>query len=129
MLSMVVKLVMLDLALCAISLIISPIFVYIHNAKLELIAPFKLPGTSVDLTYDYELNIIYQIFATVIITLSYAFFEMIFVIQILHVNLLTDLMSSKIKALNNITAESKECRVKVNKGLNNVILLHNELLE
>lgn len=125
------KLIIFECTVVCLSFIISPIILYaLDNSKLELNVPFPffLPGTSPDSFYDFELNVIYQSLGTLIISIFYAFFEMIFVIQILHVILLTNLLKSKIKTLNNINGESEACRVKVNKDLVKIILLHNELL-
>lgn len=90
-------------------------------------APMCLPWTTLDRIDEFVLNTIYHVFSLLCALIAYILFDTLFLLQIMHVILLTSILVRKIRHTNcMIRNKSPELEVKIN--IRNMVLLHNEML-
>lgn len=114
---------------CSTIFITSPLVVYILTGKTyEPILAWYLPGTEIARIPDYLINLLLQAMTAALDGLTYAYFDLLFIIQILHMILLTTILQHKMDEINTmILAKSNETPM-INLHFRNIIMLHNEML-
>lgn len=122
------QLILLDYGWCFIVIITSPLMIYMLSGSRETILPIYFPGMSLDSIQHYIINMIPQSFLCALSAVIYAYFDLLFVVQLLHVILMTDILRQKARAISQMAAASRQTsHVEISLNLRNVINLHNEM--
>lgn len=122
------ELIMLNYGCCILACITCPIIIYLLSGAHELMIPIYMPGMSLDSIEHYALNMIPQPFLSIYSGIIYAYFDLLFVIQMLHVILMTDILRQKVRAISEMAAASRQIsHYEISLNLRNVINLHIEM--
>lgn len=123
------KLIASNYTICVVSFYASPAIIYLVTGSVDPIMPIFLPGTSPDSHWGYAISTVYHVFAIFSAGCVYIFFDVIFAVQILHVILMSNILTNKIRAINGMAAEaSNSCRLSMLLNFRNVLAIHNEML-
>lgn len=132
-LTFLVKLIVMDYAVCVSAFILSPALSYLFIGSVELILPWYVPGTSRQTTIELAVNLFLQGAAMTYAGVSYAFYNILFVVQILHVILMTNILMAKLRSISQLAEANAANKNTAHAGalmnLRNVILLYTELIE
>lgn len=109
---------------------ISPVLVYyLSDSQLTVLLPMYWPGTSPTTTHiGYIVNLTYQMFAFYIGVLTYTYYDMLFIFQLFHVILLTNILSRKIRTVSKMASMKRPNAHVIDINFRNVILIHVELI-
>lgn len=90
-----------------------------------------LPGTSPGNVRDFTINIVYQMIAFYVGILKYTYFDILFLFQMLHIILLTNIMRSKIGAVSDMASMKQVGSniFKIDINMRNVVMVHMEILK
>lgn len=118
-------------SICAISFIISPVIDYILNGwtVLEPIVPYFWPGMSLDNTVHFGINFVQQAISMCYTGLIYIFYNLVFVFQVLHVILMTNMLKANIRIVSKLAHEPKPSFLKISMYLRTIINEHNDCLK
>lgn len=96
----------------------------------EYIVPIVVPGLPLDHAWQYPLNLAYQMCFVPSSVFYYGYFDFLFVTQVLHVILMTTILSKKIRSIGRLIAprRHRNRRMDITLNLRNIILLHSELI-
>lgn len=131
-LTFLAKLIIMDYAVCVSAFVLSPALTYLFIDSVELILPWYVPGTSRESTIELVVNLFLQGAAMSYAGISYAFYNVLFVVQILHVILMTNILRAKLRAISQLAEANAAKEIAAHTGalinLRNVILLYTELI-
>lgn len=105
-----------------------PAILYLMDGGREMMIPTSIPGTSVNSSSDYALNIIDQAFICIASGCIYLYFDLLILILVLHVGLMTDILIQKIRMIT-AAATNHHSPVEIRKNFRNIVNVHNELYE
>lgn len=118
-------------AVCAFcTYMVSPAVLYlIDDSHLEPIVPWVLPGTSPGSTnmQHYLINQIFNVFVVFWSIDFYLLFAMFFTFLLLHVALLSNVMTNKLHGIDRMLLDKTMSNYAIKMRLQNIILMHNEL--
>lgn len=75
----------------------TPIVIYFVNGAKHIIIPAMIPTLNNDIAWQWAINLIFQAYLSLMTCMCYAFFELIFVVQVLHVMLLAQILAKRIR--------------------------------
>lgn len=104
----------------------NPAILYYLNGTREVITAVLLPGTAIETNLQYGLNLAYQFYIIVSAGFIFTYFDLLFIVQLLHVMLMTNILRHKIVAISKMAA-TNESQMDVSLNLRNIINLHIEL--
>lgn len=120
--------VMIEYAIVTISAAISPGIYYLFNGTIEYMAPFFIPGLSID-SWQCVWHFVLQAYLVVNTGFFYGYFDLLFFIQVLHVVLMIQILGKKVRAISRqCGTKRRKRRVEAAMNLRNLIDLHNEVL-
>lgn len=122
-----IRVLMVSYAIGVTITFIWPISLYIVSGTRQLIVPIYFPSMSLESNVDYAVNLLYQIFVAPYGAVIYLHFDLLFVILLMHVNLMNDILCEKVRALNRIIATMRSSRMDISLKLRNLVFLQNEL--
>lgn len=114
-----VETVVLAIAMAVALNIFSPEYIYV--------APFQVPGVSLDTADGFALNTLWLFAMFSYGAVSYAFFDGLNIILVLHVLLLTNILCQKIQTIGKLVAQRRPSQMDTLGRIKNLIVLHNEL--
>lgn len=110
--------------------ITSPAVLYfIDSSHLEPILSWVLPGTTPgsENIRHYIINQTFNVFVTFWSVVYYILFPLLFTFLLVHVALLSSIMSNKLNAIDQMLVDKESPKNDVKKGFKNIILMHMEL--
>lgn len=127
-LKLIVKIFFTSYSITWALVLLSPLVIFLLTRGVyEPIFPFVLPGISLGTLSGIFLTYIYQVCCAGSIVLAFAFYDSLFITQILHVKLMADILRNKIRAISEMaTMETPHLDMSIN--FRNVLLLHDEIL-
>lgn len=126
-LTILINLLMAIYMLGVIGIYVCPLILYKLYGTRQLILPMYFPWMSLESDIDYWINIMYQAWMLPCGGAFYAYFDILFVILTMHVNLMNDILCEKVRALNDIITAKKPSQIGITLNLRNLILLQEEL--
>lgn len=112
---------------------IYPLFAYFVFHTRELFGPLYWPGMSLNNTVHYVINLLSQSVMGTSVVASYAYFDMLFIVQVLHVKLMTDILCRKIRFISKLaTARRHRTPLRdfeMSTRMHNIVDLQHELNE
>lgn len=88
-----------------------------------------IPGTSLDVNANYELHLIFHLFAGQFCGGVFMYFDVVFTVQLLHAILMANIVCDKIRVTEEMFVEDSRSHDELSKNLRSVIELQNELRE
>lgn len=129
MLGIFVRLLFVFYAIGVVGILLGPGVIYLFDGTRQLFVPVYFPGMSFDNNGHYALNMGYQLISIGFASGSYLFFDLLFVVQLLHVILLTNIMCQNVSTIERMTSAKRSSPLEISKSLHNVINMQNDLYE
>lgn len=121
------KILCIYYALTIGSAIIGTIILNFFICEYVYAVPIYLPGVPIDTADGFELNIIWQSISLVYAGLAYLFFDASYALLMLHVLLMINILSNKVRIISEMASEKQPSQTELFDRIKNVIFLHNEL--
>lgn len=115
---------------CAASLAGAIFFTIIWNrysTEYRCFMPAHLPGVPIGTADGFAVNAIWQLGVFAYAGSTYAFFDGLNALLMLHVILLTNILRSKFQTINELAADQRSSQAEIRERIKNVIVLQNEL--
>lgn len=123
------KLLLIDYIVVGILAILSPALLYYFANIKEYIAPVWLPGLPLNYCHEYPINMLFQALIVYCGCIYYLYFDILFVVQVLHVILLVEIMRQKVREISTMAINRQRFNaIDIKFNVRNIILMHNELL-
>lgn len=124
-----VKILVLNYAVSTIAFILSPIIVRVLSySTLEPILPYYFPGLSAGSPLGFAFNYLQQVYVMLYAFGAFTLYNVLFLVQILHVILLTNIQKAKIRRISKLAAAPKPSYMRTSMHLRSIIIAHNECL-
>lgn len=108
-------------------LVIITVSLNLISTEYQYMVPFYLPGIPTNTEIGFKLNIIWQFGTAVYSASSYAFFDGLTAILLLHVLLLTNILCNKVRIMSEMAAEGQHAQNEMLDRIKNVIVLQIEM--
>lgn len=122
-----VKIIFLDYANAMIMLTVAIFALNFFNSEYVYLLPFYFPGIPSDTAIGFKLNTAWQFGLSFYSTMAYAFFDGINAFLILHLLLMSNILSNKVHLISEMAAEKQPSELELLRRIKNVILLQNEM--
>lgn len=107
--------------------LIRSIIIYVAYDERHIILPQLIPGTSLDIDNQYELNIICQIVVGHLCGAAYMYFDLLFVLLFVHVILMANIVCDEIRTTEHLLRTDILSNVELRTNMRSVIELQNDL--
>lgn len=127
-LEFLVTFMFIEYAVTYLVALMTPGISYLFTGTVEYVSVAFVPGLSLD-SWHCIFHCIFQEILHSNSIFVYCYFDLLFVVQVLHVILMTNILCKKIRAISRrIKVKRRNRRLEIALNLRNLIKLHNELL-
>lgn len=121
------KIMLMNYLICSISFMLSPLILYsIGDSIIEPIFPYYLPGLTSGSQFGFALNYLVQIMSLAYSCGMFVFYNVLFIVQVMHVILLTNIQKTKIRRVSQMAVERRPSYMKTSMFIRQIIVAHTE---
>lgn len=126
-LSIFLRILLIDYACSAAILLTTVIVVNMFSSEYFYVAPIYLPGVPIDTASGFVLHMIQHCSSMVHGFTTYAFFDGLNVLLVLHVLLMTNILREKVRIISEMAAEKQPSQQQLFESIKELIFLEREL--